>query len=63
MKEKDILILLGVILGIFVIRYLIAATQRLQGTSSSNKERWKVVRDEKTGSLLEIEVNRNVKGS
>lgn len=63
MKEKDILILLGIILGIFAIRYLITATQKLQNTTSTNKESWKVIRDEKTGRLIEIEVYRNVKGS
>jgi len=63
MKEKDILVLFGIVLGVFVIKYLIIATQKLQGTSSTNKESWKVIRDEKTDRLLEIEIHRNVKGS
>lgn len=62
MKEKDILVLLGIILGVFVIKYLIVATQKLQGTASTNKESWRVVRDN-TGRLVEIEISRNVRGN
>jgi hypothetical protein len=63
MKEeyKDLLVLIGVILGIILIRYFWKKTPILGGGSSSNEERWKIIRN-KDGVIQELVVYRNVKG-
>lgn len=59
--RKDLLMLLGIVMAIFVIKYLFLASKKLQLNGVSNKEKWHIIRDPKTGALLEIEVYRDVK--
>ena len=61
MEKKDILTLLAIILGIALIKLVFVASKKLQLGGVSNKERWRIIREPKTGRLLEIEVYRDVK--
>jgi hypothetical protein len=57
---RDLVVLLGLILGIVLVRYIYLASKKLQIGGVSNKERWRIIRDPKTGQLLELEVSRDV---
>jgi len=52
---------LRIILGIALIKLVFVASKKLQLGGVSNKERWRIIREPKTGRLLEIEVYRDVK--
>ena len=62
MDRKDILTLFGIVIGILLIKFLFLANKKISLGGISNKEKWLIIRDPKTGQLLEIEVYRNIKG-
>lgn len=62
MDRKDLLTLFGIVIGILLIKFLFLANKKISLGGVSNKEKWRIIRDPKTGQLLEIEVYRNVKG-
>jgi len=59
MERKDVLTLLAVIIGIFIIKFLWVSTKKIQ-FGVGNDETWEIARD-KNGRLLSIRVKRDLK--